>query len=38
VKAPAERQKQFARRLAYGLRHYYMRRYHPSANPENDEE
>ena len=38
VKAPADRQKQFARRLAYGLRHYYMRRYHPSANPENDEE
>jgi cyclase len=38
IKAPAERQKQFARRLAYGLRHYYTRRYHPSANPENDEE
>ena len=38
MKAPAERQKQFARRLAYGLRHYYIRRYHPSANLENDEE
>jgi cyclase len=38
IKGPAERQKPFARRLAYGLRHYYMRRYHPSANPENDEE
>ncbi len=38
IKAPAERHKQFARRLAYGLRHYYMRRYHPVTNLESDEE
>jgi glyoxylase-like metal-dependent hydrolase (beta-lactamase superfamily II) len=38
VRAPADRQKQYARRLAYGLRHYYMRRYHPSSNFDNDEE
>jgi cyclase len=38
IKAPAERQKQFSRRLAYGLRHYYMRRYHPSTSLENNEE
>lgn len=38
MKAPAERQKQFARRLTYGLRHYYIRHYHPSASLENDEE
>ncbi len=38
IKAPAERQKQFSRRLGYGLRHYYMRRYHPTPNLESDEE
>lgn len=38
IKAPADRQKQFARRLAYGLRHYYMRRYRPTNNTEHDEE
>jgi cyclase len=38
VKAPAERQKQYAQRLAYGLRHYYQRRYHPTSNSDTDEE
>lgn len=38
IKAPAERQKQFARRLAYGLRHYYIRRYHPTTSVESDDE
>ena len=38
IKAPADRQKQFARRLIYGLRHYYMRRYHPSSHIDNTEE
>lgn len=38
IKAPADRQKQFARRLIYGLRHYYMRRYHPNAHLDNVEE
>lgn len=38
MKAPADRQKQFARRLLYGLRHYYMRRYRPTSNTEHDEE
>lgn len=38
IKAPADRQKQFARRLIYGLRHYYMRRYHPGAHVDNTEE
>lgn len=30
IKTPADRQKQYARRLIYGLRHYYIRRYHPT--------
>jgi len=30
IKIPADRQKQYARRLIYGLRHYYVRRYHPT--------
>jgi cyclase len=38
IKAPAERQKQFARRLGYGLRHYYIRHYQPSSTVENEEE
>jgi len=28
-KVPAARQKNFAQRLRYGLRHYYIRHYHP---------
>jgi glyoxylase-like metal-dependent hydrolase (beta-lactamase superfamily II) len=35
---PFERQKQFGQRLAYGLRHYYARRYRPTAAPETEEE
>ena len=38
IKAPAERQKQFARRLAYGLRHYYARHYQPTSAAEINEE
>jgi glyoxylase-like metal-dependent hydrolase (beta-lactamase superfamily II) len=38
VKAPPERQKQYAQRLAYGLRHYFLRRYHPSSNLDTEEE
>jgi cyclase len=38
VRAPAERQKQYTQRLAYGLRHYYQRRYHPTGNFDTDEE
>lgn len=30
IKIPADRQKQYVRRLIYGLRHYYVRRYHPT--------
>ncbi len=35
-KAPAARQKHFAQRLRYGLRHYYVRHYHP-VNGADDE-
>jgi hypothetical protein len=28
-KVPTTRQKNFAQRLRYGLRHYYIRHYHP---------
>jgi glyoxylase-like metal-dependent hydrolase (beta-lactamase superfamily II) len=35
---PAERQKQYSQRLSYGLRHYFARHYHPTANNENEEE
>jgi len=38
IKMPAERQKQFAHRLAYGLRHQYIRRYHPATSIESDDE
>jgi glyoxylase-like metal-dependent hydrolase (beta-lactamase superfamily II) len=37
-KAPAERQKQYFQRLAYGLRHYYARNYRSGGNIENEEE
>ena len=35
-KVPAARQKNFAQRLRYGLRHYYVRHYHP-VNGADDE-
>jgi glyoxylase-like metal-dependent hydrolase (beta-lactamase superfamily II) len=35
-KAPVARQKHFAQRLRYGLLHYYLRRYRPSNNPQED--
>ena len=38
VKAPAEKQKQYVQRLAYGLRHYFARHYRSSGNSELDEE
>ncbi len=38
IKAPADRQKQYGRRLIYGLRHYYMRRYHPNSTVDTSEE
>lgn len=38
IKAPAERQKQYFQRLAYGLRHYFARHYLSTGNPENEEE
>jgi glyoxylase-like metal-dependent hydrolase (beta-lactamase superfamily II) len=37
TKTPVARQKQYAQRLRYGLRHYYTRHYHPSKNGDNDE-
>ena len=36
-KAPAMRQKQYAHRLSYGLRHYYIRHYQPSSRHAVDE-
>lgn len=38
IKAPAERQKQYFQRLAYGLRHYFARHYRSTASTESDEE
>jgi glyoxylase-like metal-dependent hydrolase (beta-lactamase superfamily II) len=38
VKAPAEKQKQYVQRLAYGLRHYFTRHYRPSGSSELEEE
>jgi cyclase len=38
VKAPSEKQKQYTQRLAYGLRHYYLRHYRPSNTFELEEE
>ncbi len=35
---PAERLKQYTQRLRYGLRHYYLRRYHPANNTIETEE
>jgi len=37
TKTPAARQKQFAQRLRYGLRHYYTRHYHPSKGGDDEE-
>jgi len=36
-KAPVARQKQYAHRLSYGLRHYYIRHYQPSSRHAVDE-
>ena len=36
--APAERQKQYSQRLAYGLRHYFTRHYRSTGASENEEE
>ncbi len=36
--ASADRQKQYHQRLAYGLRHYFIRHYRSSGASENDEE
>ncbi len=38
AKAPAEKQKQYVQRLAYGLRHYFARHYRPAGNSEIEEE
>jgi hypothetical protein len=38
LNAPVERQKQYTQRLAFGLRHYYTRRYRPTAASETDDE
>jgi cyclase len=38
VKAPAEKQKQYVQRLAYGIRHYFERHYRPSGSSELEEE
>ncbi len=35
-KVPAARQKHFAQRLRYGLRHYYVRHYHPVNGAEDE--
>lgn len=35
-KAPASRQRYFAQRLRYGLRHYYVRHYHPTNGFEDE--
>lgn len=35
-KIPATRQKNFAQRLRYGLRHYYIRHYHPSNGADDE--
>jgi hypothetical protein len=36
-KAPAAKQKQYAHRLSYGLRHYYISHYQPSSRHAVDE-
>jgi glyoxylase-like metal-dependent hydrolase (beta-lactamase superfamily II) len=38
IKAPAEKQKQYVQRLAYGLRHYFARHYRPAGSSEIEEE
>jgi cyclase len=38
IKAPAEKQKQYVQRLAYGLRHYFARHYRSTGNSELEEE
>jgi glyoxylase-like metal-dependent hydrolase (beta-lactamase superfamily II) len=38
LKIPVDRQKQYARRLIYGLRHYFIRRYHPASMVDTSEE
>ncbi|RJP53322.1 MAG: MBL fold metallo-hydrolase [Anaerolineaceae bacterium] len=35
-KVPAARQKNFTQRLRYGLRHYYIRHYHPSNGADDE--
>ena len=35
-KVPAARQKNFAQRLRYGLRHYYIRHYHPTNGADDE--
>jgi glyoxylase-like metal-dependent hydrolase (beta-lactamase superfamily II) len=37
IKVPASRQKQFAQRLRYGLRHYYARHYHRSEDSDKED-
>jgi hypothetical protein len=37
IKVPASRQKQFAQRLRYGLRHYYARHYHRTEDSERED-
>lgn len=38
LKIPADRQKQYAQRLSYGLRHYYTRHYNSSSGADTFEE
>lgn len=38
LNAPADRLKQYTQRLRYGLRQYYLRRYHPASNIDSEEE
>jgi glyoxylase-like metal-dependent hydrolase (beta-lactamase superfamily II) len=37
IKAPASRQKQYAQRLRYGLRHYYARHYHRTEDSDRED-
>jgi glyoxylase-like metal-dependent hydrolase (beta-lactamase superfamily II) len=37
IKAPASRNKQYAQRLRFGLRHYYARHYHRTEDSESEE-
>jgi glyoxylase-like metal-dependent hydrolase (beta-lactamase superfamily II) len=38
VNPPADRLKQYTQRMRYGLRHYYLRRYHPGSALDIEEE